>query len=172
MKDKKTIFLIGFMGCGKTSVGRMLSRLTGLPFYDTDQMIVEQEKMSINEIFQTRGESFFRDLETQLLKSMEEHPFEGVISVGGGLPLREENRAIMKRIGMVVYLNADIETLLRRLKGDTTRPLLQGGDLREKIEALTAARKTYYEDAAVIQIITDNYSVRETAMRIAKHAGV
>ena len=197
------VFLIGFMGSGKTTVGRMLARILGRTFLDTDEMIVQDQQMPITQIFEKYGEPYFRDLETGLLRKLEKDlqetgrqettiretgreetgrqepdlqeagmqetdPSGYVISVGGGLPLREENRVIMKRIGIVIYLKASPDTLVERLKGDTSRPLLQGGNMREKILSLMEKRDSFYTQAAQIQLFTDEMSVRETARCAAR----
>ena len=197
------VFLIGFMGSGKTTVGRMLARILGRTFLDTDEMIVQDQQMPITQIFEKYGEPYFRDLETGLLRKLEKDlqetgrqettiretgrqetgrqepdlqeagrqetdPSGYVISVGGGLPLREENRIIMKRIGIVIYLKASPDTLVERLKGDTSRPLLQGGNMREKILSLMEKRDSFYTQAAQIQLFTDEMSVRETARCAAR----
>ena len=199
----RPVFLIGFMGSGKTTVGRTLARILGRTFLDTDEMIVQDQQMPITQIFEKYGEPYFRDLETGLLRKLEKDlqetgrqeadlqetgmqettiretgreetgreetdPSGYVISVGGGLPLREENRIIMKRIGTVIYLKASPDTLVDRLKGDTSRPLLQGGNMREKILSLMEKRDSFYTQAAQIQLFTDEMSVRETARCAAR----
>ena len=169
-KRKNCIFLIGFMGSGKTTVGRELARQTGAAFLDTDEMIEQQEGISISEIFAARGEAHFRDLETGLLAGMELKPpvSPAVISVGGGLPVREVNREKMRRIGTTVFLTASEETLLKRLSGSLERPLLQGVDLRERIASLSAARLEKYLDAADYVVGTDEGTPEEIAAEIIR----
>ncbi|MDE7478489.1 MAG: shikimate kinase, partial [Lachnospiraceae bacterium] len=120
------IILTGYMGSGKTTVGRNVAKLMNYTFVDTDELIVEQQNRSINEIFAADGEQAFRDMETALLQKLiadkKEHL---VISTGGGMPLRAENRQLLSRLGKVVYLKASPKTIYNRIKGDTTRPLLQ-----------------------------------------------
>ena len=162
----RPVFLIGFMGSGKTTVGRTLAKLLDRTFLDTDERIVSEQGMPITQIFAEHGEAYFRDLETELLRQLEKELTGSnapVISVGGGMPVREENRALMKRIGTVIYLKADPDTLVRRLEGDTSRPLLQGGDLKERILTLMEKRDSSYTQAAHIQLCTDSMSVREAA---------
>ena len=118
------IILTGFMGAGKTTVGKLLAQKLGCPFLDTDQLIQQQAGMSISRIFAEKGEETFRSLETAILKEAWTQEEAWVLSVGGGLPMREENRRLLKRIGAVVYLRVNRDTVLRRLSGDTTRPLL------------------------------------------------
>ena len=100
------LILIGFMGAGKTTVGKLLAREKGLQFVDTDDRIVAEQKQSIPDIFSKYGESFFRDLETDLLRRMKEDTRHSVISVGGGMPVREENRKLLRALGCVIYLTA------------------------------------------------------------------
>lgn len=152
------IILIGFMGSGKSSFGRFLGR-KGYRFTDTDDMIVEREHTSINDIFTAHGEEYFRDLETKVITELVESGERGlVVSVGGGLPLRECNRELLRRLGKVIYLRADIKTLINRLSGDSVRPLLKGGNLTDRISTLMRERKSIYEDAADIILDTDNKS--------------
>ena len=163
------IILIGFMGCGKTTVGKKLAEQTGMPFLDTDDLIVQQEGCSVAEIFEKRGEPYFRDLETGVLRRLLEEKVSCVLAVGGGLPVREENRTLMRRLGTVIYLTAETETLVRRLEKDTGRPLLKGGNsLRERIGQLMAQRGRIYRDAADREIATDGLTKEETARRCAQ----
>lgn len=150
----KHIILIGFMGAGKTSVGRFLAKKAGLRFVDTDRLIEEGQQMSINDIFAKHGEAYFRDLETGTLRSLKEETRRLVIAAGGGLPMRQENQRLIRELGTAVYLKADVETLVQRLKGDGSRPKLQGGSLREKIEELMRQREDTYRKVAQLEIDT------------------
>ena len=134
--------LIGYMGAGKTTVGKQLASKCGKQFADTDAMIVEKEKMSINDIFAKYGESHFRTIETNLLKEITDSMSSYVISCGGGLPLKEENRAYLKRLGKVIYLKADESDIIKRLKNDNTRPLLKGpkDEVRAKVHGMLEIR--------------------------------
>lgn len=138
--------LIGFMGAGKTSIGKLLAKRSGKTFLDTDEMIVKQMNLSINEIFSVYGEEYFRDLETNLLKVLCNSVHDSVISVGGGTPIREENRTYLKKLGTVIYLSVTENTVIKRLKGDKTRPLLQGTkeEVREKVSKLLNERESKY----------------------------
>lgn len=151
----RNIVLIGFMGCGKTTVGIRLSYRLRRAMEDTDKLIEREEGRSISEIFQTDGEAFFRELETKCLKKLILSAKNMIISVGGGLPVREENHALLKELGTVVYLRANAETIYERTKHDTSRPLLQGGDPQRKIRMLLDARKDIYENAADVVIDVD-----------------
>ena len=174
-EKKNCVFLIGFMGSGKTTVGRMLARKMDAKFLDTDDMIEKAEGVKICEIFSQRGEAYFRDLETETMKRLrscagqknaEHETGKMVISVGGGLPVREVNRALMHASGTTVFLTATEETLIGRLKGSKNRPLLQGVDLSERIRSLTAARLECYLDSADHQVCTDEGTPEEIAARI------
>ena len=163
------IILIGFMGAGKTSVGEALAKELGIVFGDTDARIEAQQKKKINDIFAQYGEPYFRDLETDMLRQLQNEKERLVISVGGGLPVRPENRRLLKNLGTVVYLRAQAETLVGRLQGDTTRPKLAGGDLREKIETLMRAREACYLEAAQLPVDTDKKSIKDIVKEIKNH---
>lgn len=142
------IILIGFMGCGKTSVGIRLSYRLRRTMIDTDKQIEREQRKSISEIFEKEGESAFRDMETSYLKKLLESADNQIISVGGGLPLREENRKLLEQLGDVFYLRATPECIYERLKKDTTRPLLQGENPQKKIATLMCQRSDIYEQTA------------------------
>lgn len=168
----KNIILIGFMGCGKTSVGTRLAEHLGIDFLDTDQMIVESQGHTINEIFETDGEKAFRKMETDCLKklmSRQGAPF--VLSVGGGLPMKEENRALLKQVGTVVFLKASPDLTFRRLRNDKTRPLLQAENPRGRIMDLMAARKKYYEAAADYVVEVDGLEFEDIIEKIENWIG-
>lgn len=149
------IILIGFMGAGKTTVGNVVAERLNQPLFDTDQLIEQQTGMSISKIFEIYGENEFRRLETEILKGNLSANKDWVLSVGGGLPLKEENRGLLQKMGIVVYLRVQPDTVLQRLKGDKTRPLLQGGDVKQKVESLLRQRGTIYEEGADIVIDVD-----------------
>ena len=121
----KNIFLIGFMGTGKSTVAACLSNDYGMEIIEMDQMIVEREEMSIPDIFAQKGEPYFRDAETNLLIEIQSKE-NAVVSCGGGVALREKNVEEMKKSGKIVLLNAKPETILERVKDDDNRPLLRG----------------------------------------------
>ena len=163
------VILIGFMGSGKSSVGRNLAGLLAVPCLDTDVLIEEQEKMTIREIFTRMGQAYFRDAETRAVRSLTGREGRYVLSVGGGLPLRAENREILRKLGTVVYLKASVQTLAERLARDTTRPLLQGEEpLEEKITRILSEREALYEEACSHVVLSDGKSVREVAQEIKR----
>ena len=169
------IILIGFMGCGKTTFGKWLSDRQQMDFVDTDEFIEKLEGRSVSDIFATDGEEYFRNLETRVLKMFLGE--EGgkytitkstVISVGGGLPVREENRMLLHKLGKTIFLDTSVDELVRRLSGDETRPLLKGEDLRTRIQKLMDARIDIYDDTADIVVETDGKSLFEIYETIMK----
>lgn len=163
----KVIFLTGFMGSGKSTVGRRLARRLNLPFTDTDSRIEKEQKKRITDIFAAEGEEAFRRMETQTLRSLGEENICQVVSTGGGLPMREENRRIMKEAGMVVFLRVRPETVYRRLRGDTTRPLLQKADPEAEIRRLLSERNPLYAASADLIVDVDGKKPEELAEEIA-----
>ena len=156
------MILIGYMGCGKSTVGRKLAEVSDRAFLDTDAWIEEKEEVTISEIFAKKGEPYFRDLETECLKELIETGQKGkVISVGGGLPVREENQKLLKELGTVIYLKARPDTVYERLKGDTTRPLLQTENPLQRIWEMMAAREEKYQAAAHKVIDVDGKNISE-----------
>lgn len=153
------VILIGFMGCGKSSVAVKLSYRMKQSVTDTDKLIEKKQGKTITEIFAQEGEEAFREMETEALKSLKETAKNQIISVGGGVPVKEENRILMKEIGKVVYLRARPETLYERVKDDTGRPLLQCDDPLDKIKTLLEERKEAYEAAAdlIVDVDDKNY---------------
>lgn len=164
------IILIGFMGSGKTSVGRQLANSIGYHFKDTDDLIVAKEGMEIPEIFQKYGEALFRNLETTLLLTIIDDLNKTVLSTGGGIPIRDRNVNLLRMMGHVIYLRTSNSTIVKRLSGDTSRPLLMGENLSERVETLLASRAPIYEEAADIIIDTDDktvdYIVNEILRRV------
>lgn len=165
---KNNIVLIGFMGSGKTTLGIRLSYRMRRVIEDTDKLIERQQEKSISEIFAEEGEAYFRQTETEMLQKLVEKLQNHIVSVGGGTPVREENRALLKQLGTVVYFRVKPRTVYERLKGDTTRPLLQCENPLQKIEELLAARKDAYESCADIIIDVDDLSMEEIIDKIVK----
>jgi len=163
------IVLIGFMGCGKTTVGQELAQRLNYKFLDTDQYIEEKEGTTIRNIFSEKGEVYFRNLETSTLKDLVEETKESVVSSGGGLPLRQENAKLLQKLGFVIYLKVSKDTVVERLKGDTTRPLLQGDNPAKKMEELLCFRDPIYEVGAHMAISVDNKTVEEIADEIIRN---
>lgn len=166
------IILIGFMGAGKTSVGQALAAQTGMPLVDTDKMIEEEAEMSVSDIFAARGEASFRETETAVLRKLLKRANPTVVSAGGGLPLSEKNREMLKELGTVVFLKVKPETVLVRLAGDTTRPLLEGDHVGQKVRELLDYRNPLYERAADLVIDTDEKETGQLATQICRELGL
>lgn len=141
------IFLVGMPGVGKTYWGRQLASKHGYAFADLDEEIQRAEGRTIQEIFGTEGEAYFRKLETACLEQLCLQD-SVVIASGGGTPVYDNNLELMKQNGCVVYLEADIDTLADRVrKEENTRPLLNGENVRQQLEQLYHTRRIYYEQA-------------------------
>ncbi|HJC32315.1 MAG TPA: shikimate kinase [Candidatus Anaerobutyricum faecale] len=151
------IVLIGFMGAGKSTIAGMMHEAFSMEVIEMDQVIADQQGMSIPEIFEKYGEEYFRDLETNLLIDMQDRQ-NVIISCGGGVALRERNVKEMKRNGKVVFLTASPETILERVKDDNDRPLLNGHKNVEYISRMMETRRPKYEAAADFIISTDGKS--------------
>ncbi|MFC4617978.1 shikimate kinase [Camelliibacillus cellulosilyticus] len=139
-----TIFLTGFMGAGKTTVGRELGQAMGMSVYDTDALIEQLLKKPIPVIFEDDGEAAFREYEEKVLRSVAGHG--AVVTTGGGIILKETNRRIMRQNGIVIYLHTDPETILHRLHDDTERPLLKN-QRPKQVSSMLAARLPLYLEA-------------------------
>jgi shikimate kinase len=160
----KNIFLTGFMGCGKTSVGRLLAERLGFLFVDLDEAIVNQAGSSIKYIFTQRGEPAFRELESQVLAQVAAGS-ELVVSTGGGAVLAERNRALMRTSGCIVNLTAAVECIAARVSGDSERPLLQGDPSLERIRTMLESREPCYADAD-LRLDTSSKSIETVAGEI------
>ena len=174
---KNNIILIGFMGCGKSTIGKEIAKEYDLHFLDIDAWIEEKEQMTISEMFAAKGETYFRGLETKCLEVLLEESNNNsqsdtmgkVISVGGGLPIKEENRQLLKQLGTVIYLKATEETIYNRLKTDTTRPLLQGDNPKQKIKNLMEVREEFYCQASDFIVEVDHKGIRKIVEEIKKY---
>lgn len=163
----KNIFLIGFMGTGKSTVARYLNKKFAMEIIEMDELIVKREGKSIPDIFAERGEEYFRDLETKLLTEIQKME-NVVVSCGGGAALREENVQIMKQSGHIVLLAARPETILERVKRDDSRPLLKGRKNVKEIGALMESRREKYEAAADLIICVDGKSAEQIGKEILR----
>lgn len=168
MKLKEHIFLIGFMGCGKSTNAQILAELAGVARMEMDQEIVREQGMEIAEIFQKHGETYFRDLETELLKKLKtKEPM--IVSCGGGAVLRNENEDLMKKMGKIVLLTARPETIYERVKERKNRPLLSGNMNVEYITGMMEKRRPRYEAAADFVVPTDGRSGAEICEEILQN---
>ena len=164
--EKKHLILIGFMGSGKSTVGKELASRLKHTFVDTDKLIEEKQGCSIATIFKEQGEQAFRQMETELLKtfSQEEKPL--LISTGGGLPLRQENGSLLKQMGVVIWLEVSKATVLERLQNDSNRPLLSSINREDSIEALLNSRREQYQKLADLVIDVNDASVKQIVDQI------
>ncbi|MDI9414289.1 MAG: shikimate kinase [Bacillota bacterium] len=159
------IVLAGFMGVGKSSVGRVLAGHLGRDFLDLDEEIEKDIGMTISEFFSKEGEQAFREKEKELIRKFSSQS-ELVLSVGGGAVLNRENVAELKKRGRLILLTADVDTIFERLKDDTTRPVLGIPVTKAKIEELMDKRGEAYERAAQIIVSTDGLSQDGVVNRI------
>ncbi len=167
MESVSNVFLVGPMGAGKSTIGRLLAGELNLSFKDTDQVIEERTGADIPWIFDVEGEDGFRRRETAVLRELVEQ--RGlVLATGGGIVLRPENRRALQRGGRVIYLTASIEQLLERTYKDRKRPLLQVDDPRSRIIELINLRDPLYREVADLIISTDKRSPRTVAQDIAR----
>ena len=160
----KNIVLTGFMGTGKTAVGKELARLLDIPLIDIDTEIEQAERMTINDIFKQRGESGFREIETAMIKKISQRE-NSIISTGGGAVLKDENMETLRKSGIILCLMASPGTILQRVGNNNERPLLQGENPFQNIKELLHVRKPFYAKADII-IGTDNRTPLQIAEEI------
>lgn len=149
---KRHLVLCGFMGCGKTTVGRKLARLTGLPFVDLDRYLEEKEQVSISDIFAQHGEAYFRELETRYLTELTLREESMVLSLGGGAVLRPENVTAIKKSGLLIWLDTPFSRILKNLSHSTTRPLLDKPNQQAETKRLYQTRRPIYGQVSDIRI--------------------
>ncbi len=158
MSYSRSIFLVGPMGAGKTTIGRQLAKALNKQFKDSDHEIVERTGVSIPTIFDIEGEEGFRRRERDIIDTLTQEP-NLVLATGGGAILLEENRQCLRSRGSVIYLQAPIKQLLKRTAKDRNRPLLQTEDPRKKLEELLGVREPLYRQTADMVINTSGCSV-------------
>lgn len=167
MKNDLPISLIGFMGTGKTTIGKHVAKLLKRPFFDLDRLIEEDEGKTIPEIFTQYGEGYFRKKETELLRSLLEHNAPIVLSTGGGVVLNEENRKMLQIHSFVVCTTANRKEIVRRLQlKPGKRPLLVG-NIVERVNTLMDERAPFYHFAHY-KIATDRYGIYQSAKKIVQ----
>lgn len=160
------LYLVGFMGTGKSVVGQKIAENLNIPFLDSDKVIERNEGMQIPEIFEKFGEAHFRELERKFV--YEDKPTHStIISCGGGLVTNTELLEVIKSTGIVIVLYAGIETLLKRISGDMNRPLMKVDDPKTKIEELLKARESIYKQAGV-GIMTDGHTITEVVHHVTR----
>ncbi len=161
------VIFIGLMGSGKSTIGKLLASRLSLSFVDLDKVIVSQEGITIPDIFGTVGEAGFRKLESKCLAEVLRKSKSQVIATGGGAILSEANRELMKQSGIIVWLDADVEVLAKRITGDSNRPLLHDVNPLEKMKALTEQRNPWYAEIADLHLDTGKLSAKEAVDKIA-----
>jgi shikimate kinase len=167
----KNIVLIGFMGCGKSTVGRELHQRLSYPLVDMDQIIEERAGKPITEIFADEGEAEFRDMETALLRELNDPSAERrIVSTGGGVIERPENRALLRELGYVVWLLAPTAVILERTGKTRSRPLLDTDNPKARIEALMEKRRPFYQETAHLKVETAGLCSSEVATGILECA--
>lgn len=160
----RKIYLVGFMGSGKSVIGRRLSYFLKLPYYDMDREIVRQQGMTIPEIFEKYGEAHFRKIETEFLRNFRDEAC--IISTGGGVAINEENRKILRKTGLVFFLDANFEDIYKRVKNDKNRPIVQSSTKNE-LEQLFFTRRKFYREAGHIRVLTEGRSLKQIVEYIA-----
>ncbi|NNE06722.1 MAG: shikimate kinase [Xanthomonadales bacterium] len=163
---ERIIFLVGPMGSGKTTIGRLVAAELGLQFHDCDQELEQRTGASVNLIFDVEGEAGFRKRETQLLRRLSRKT--GVlIATGGGVVTRKANRNILQSTGLVIWLNTTVEQQLRRLSHDKSRPLLQTTDREARLNKLAVERNALYRAVSDIEFKSPNQNSRLAALKLA-----
>ncbi len=156
--------LLGFMGAGKSSVGRIVARRLGADFVDVDVRIESAAGRSVTEIFASQGEEVFREMEAEAIRDAVSAPGR-VVAAGGGAFIDPGNRALLREYAPVVFLDASPETVIARLSRDASRPLLQGGNREARVRELMARRRPFYAEADVT-VDTDGLTVFQVAGRV------
>ncbi len=162
LKLKKMVVLVGMMGCGKTAVGRALAERLGVDFLDSDQEIVEAAAMSIAEIFERDGETFFRDRETEVIRRLLDSRI-GILSTGGGAFMSERNREMISEFGVSVWLDAELELLWNRVKHKDTRPLLRTANPKQTLTEIFNSRVPLYDLADLSVKAKPEYAISDMA---------
>ncbi len=154
----RKVYLVGFMGSGKSAIGRRLSYFLRMPYYDMDKEIVRREKMTIPEIFEQKGEDYFRKIETEFLRDFRDEFC--IISTGGGVAMNAVNRRIMRQTGLVLFLDASFPDIWKRIHKDKNRPIVQRST-KQELEDLFYQRRRYYKSSTHISIRTEGRSIRQ-----------
>jgi len=159
------IYFVGLMGAGKTTIGRLIAKQLGMMFYDSDHEIERKTGVKIPLIFEFEGEAGFRRRETAVIEELSQLD-DIVMATGGGAVLLPENRELLKNNGKVVYLRANVHDLWLRTRNDKSRPLLQGGNIKQKLEQLYIARDPIYTALADCIVDTGAQSANDIASHI------
>ncbi|MDI6786509.1 MAG: shikimate kinase [bacterium] len=164
----KNIVLFGFMGTGKSSIGKILAERLDMSFLEMDEIIEKENKMTISDIFEKYGEAYFRELEKDLIERISKNN-SCVISTGGGVVLNEENVELLQKNGILISLMAKEEVIYKRVKNETHRPLLKTKNGLQKIREILNHRRPFYEKAGFC-IDTSNMSKNEVVEKIIEYA--
>jgi shikimate kinase len=167
MKKYKNIYLIGLMGSGKTTLGKILSKKLDKHFYDSDQVIEEKLGVNVPMIFEYEGEAGFREREKDILKELVSKQ-NIVLATGGGIILSESNRDLLAKNGIVIYLKSNQKDLVLRMKNDKTRPLLKNGNVELIIKKLCQEREPLYEEISDFKVVTKNKRIHEVVNEIVR----
>lgn len=170
-KTSRNVILIGYMGTGKTSIGKRVAQSLGFEFVDTDDLIVQSCSKAITQIFTDEGEDHFRDLESETLSVCAQSNHQ-MISTGGGIVLRKRNREVLQYAGYVIWLRASAESILDRVSKNHDRPLLHTKNPLLKIRSMLEERDELYSSCADFIIDTDELSIGETAFGICESTRV
>ena len=161
----RNVYLVGMMGAGKTTVGKVLAQRLRARFHDTDKLLVERTGVPVATIFEIEGEEGFRRRESAVLAELATHE-DCVVATGGGSVLSDENRRVMRASGTVVYLRARLESLWERTRHDTSRPLLRTPDPRATLAQLLEKRDPLYREAAHLIVDTGSQSAATLVGRL------
>lgn len=162
------IYLIGFMGCGKSSVAKVLRTKFGLEYIDTDKEIMRKLNMTVSDIFDKYGEDYFRNIESQILETISTSEIYQVISCGGGTILNTENVQIMKNTGKIIWLDCKTEIIYERVMRNSNRPIIKNIKSLEELEALIKNRIPYYKDICDYRIEEGKKSLYKTCEEIIR----
>lgn len=160
--NSRTVFLCGFMGCGKSTIGKLLAEKLGCGFVDMDNYIVEKQGMSIPQMFSEKGEDYFRNAETDAVRELSAKP--GVIACGGGAMLRKVNADIANSAGTVVFIDVPFESCYERISGDKNRPLV-ANNTKEELNLIFDGRAPIYRENSAVAV-DGSGSPKEIADRI------
>ncbi len=170
MNDVYRIYLIGFMGAGKSTIGRLLAKQLGFKFRDLDDLIETRTGKTIPEIFGNKGEEHFREMETKYLREQSRSSKSIVLATGGGVPEREENRRILRKSGTTIYLDVDFDVIYDRIRQGEHRPLVPDGEgAYDKLRSLWTDRQSLYREADIVISLSDEspeQTVRELQERL------
>ena len=167
MKKYKNIYLVGLMGSGKTTLGKILSIKLDKQFYDSDQVIEEKLGVDVPIIFEYEGEAGFREREKGILKELVRKK-NIVLATGGGIIISESNRDLLAKNGKVIYLKSNQKDLILRMKNDKTRPLLKNGNIELIIKKLCKEREPLYEMISDFTVTTKNKRIHEIVNEIIR----